>query len=166
MSSTCSKNSATSPRRGLALVLFTGALIGALNLFHYLISSYIPDAHKFGIFPGGSILLAPMWFAGKLTPQFKAIVVLGAGIVCGSFVVSIFSGKLSLETFRQSRVDCSALWKAVVGGLLMGFGLLLSEGCLVRHTLTGLPLLQLSSIVSLLGMVMGMWLGVKLLAGK
>ncbi len=164
MSKPCSSTPCPPKNNRWLIPLAAGAAVGGLNLAHYLLTISIPDTVRFGIFPGGSVLLAPMWLTGKLTPQFKAIVILGAGIVFGSFIVSVITGKLSLKSFRESKLQKSVLWKAILGGFLMGFGLLLSEGCLIRHTLTGLPTLQLSSILSVAGMVIGMWGGIKLMA--
>ena len=165
MSKSCASTPCEKKNNPWLVPLLAGAAVGGLNLAHYLLSAYVPDTVRFGIFPGGSVLLAPMWFTGKLSPQFKAIIIFGLGVVAGSFAVSVATGKLSLRSFRESKLPKSALWKALLGGLLMGFGLLMSEGCLVRHTLTGLPTLQLSSIVSVAGMAIGMWGGIKLMAG-
>ena len=166
MPNTCSSTPSAPKNNKWLIPLAAGGAVGALNLVHYLLTVSVPDTVPFGIFPGGSVLLAPMWLTGKLSPQFKAIVILGAGIVLGSFIMSLITGKLTAAKFRESKLPKANIWKALLGGFLMGFGLLLSEGCLIRHTLTGLPTLQLSSIVSLAGMVLGMWGGIRLMEKK
>ncbi len=71
-----------------------GTAIGFLNLLHYVTTGMIPGTEtRFGLFPGGSIVLAPAWIAGKeISLQFKAIVILGIGIVTGSFILSFGLG--------------------------------------------------------------------------
>ncbi len=147
------------------LPVLGGIGVGLLNLFHYLFSSAIDGVNvKFGFFPGGSIVLAPEWIMGKsISPEYKAIVMLGVGIVVGSFISSVLSGDSWLRNFKKGRLSIRKIFQAFLGGAFMGFGILISDGCLIRHALTGVPTLQISSIITFASMILGMWFGLKLL---
>jgi hypothetical protein len=50
------------------------------------------------------------------------------------------------------------LVQVFIGGLLMGFGAVCSGGCNIGHTLSGLPMLAIGSIVATVAIVAGAWL--------
>lgn len=145
--------------------VLVGVFVGALNLAHYGITAGVEGVeNRFGFFPGGSIVLFPAWIAGSnIPPHFQAIVIFGLGIVVGSFIYAVSIGELTWRRFRKSPLRRKVVWQSLIGGLLMGFGLMLSEGCSIRHFLSGASLLQFSSLVTLPGMILGIWLGVKIL---
>ncbi|MBU4127195.1 MAG: YeeE/YedE family protein, partial [Proteobacteria bacterium] len=51
------------------------------------------------------------------------------------------------------------------GGILIGFGVLLANGCVIKHLLAGVPGLDIASFVVVAGIIMGMWLGLKIVGG-
>ncbi len=49
--------------------------------------------------------------------------------------------------------------------MLIGFGVLLANGCVIKHLLAGVPGLDVASFVAVGGIVVGMWLGLKIVGG-
>jgi hypothetical protein len=73
-------------------------------------------------------------------------------IPLGAFLAARRAGE-----FRWRYPGHRQLIQAAVGGILMGFGAAVMGGCTVGHTLAGVPLLAVSSIVSTLAIVLGTW---------
>ncbi len=49
--------------------------------------------------------------------------------------------------------------------MLIGFGVLLANGCVIKHLLAGVPGLDVASFVAVGGIIIGMWLGLKIVGG-
>ena len=60
------------------------------------------------------------------------------GIILGSFLYVILTGKFRLETFS----DREDMIRHIQGGVLMGFGGVLALGCTVGQGLTGMSTLR------------------------
>jgi uncharacterized membrane protein YedE/YeeE len=137
-----------------------GATIGALNLGHYAITSLMEGMDRpFAIFPGGLPVAAVLGLMGKsLSPGLVAMIVLGLGIVAGAALSARMSGELTSAKVRAKRLTGSQALRAAAGGVLMGVGVWMAQGCLVRHALSGAPGLALSSWLALAGIVGGIWL--------
>jgi len=73
------------------------------------------------------------------------------GIILGSFLYSIFTGKFRIETFG-TRSDMVA---HLIGGVLMGFGGVLSLGCTIGQGVTGMSTLAAGSVITLAAIIMG-----------
>lgn len=84
-----------------------------------------------------------------------------AGIVLGSTLSAIFLGEFAI----QYKVPPIQLIMAVSGGILLGISARMSPGCNIWHLMGGLPILALQSLLFLLGLVPGTWLGSKIVAG-
>ncbi len=137
-----------------------GATIGALNLAHYAVTSLMEDMDRpFAIFPGGLPIAAVVGLmGGSLSPGLVAMMVLGLGIVVGAALSARISGELTFAKVRAKRLTGSQALRAAAGGALMGVGVWMARGCLVRHALSGAPGLALSSWLALAGIVGGIWL--------
>jgi len=74
------------------------------------------------------------------------------GVLIGAFVAAFAANELILRM---------PSWKTMVatfcGGLLMGFGAVVSSGCNVGHILSGVPQLSLGSILGGIFIVLGGW---------
>ncbi len=141
------------------ITIFIGAIIGFLNLVHYLISTLVKEVEMpFGFFPGGFPFAFIKFITGQsLSGMMKAILVLGFGIVIGSLVSSIISKELTFERFRKSKLKKGKVLQAGIGGILMGIGIWMANGCLIKHALTGTPALMISSFTALFGILAGIW---------
>lgn len=80
-----------------------------------------------------------------------------AGVILGSFLYALANGKFWLETFTDKR----DMIRHIQGGLLMGFGGVLALGCTIGQGLTGMSTLALGSLISLISIVFGSALTMK-----
>ncbi len=141
-----------------------GVAIGALNVAHYLTTKQMPGVETpFGLFPGGFPVATFLGLSGKgLSPDLVAMLVLGVGILAGSLLSARFSGDLTLSKFKAKKLSAGKLRRALLGGVLMGAGTWMAQGCLIKHTLSGAPGLMLSSFTTLAAIVAGIWLSAQI----
>lgn len=147
-------------RKAILVAVMVGAAIGALNLAHYFTTQQVSGVETpFGLFPGGFPVATLRGLSGKgLSPDFAAMLVLGVGILVGSMLSAHLSGDLTLSKFKAKKLSAEKLRRAGLGGLLMGAGVWMAQGCLIKHTLSGAPGLMLSSFTTLAGILAGIWL--------
>ncbi len=140
-------------------VVAIGGVIGILNLAHYFTTKQMPGVETpFGLFPGGFPVAVLLGLSGKsLSPDLTAMLVLGFGILAGSMLSARLSGDLTLLKFKAKKLPLPKLRRAVFGGVLMGAGTWMAQGCLIKHSLSGAPGLMLSSFTTLAGIVAGIW---------
>ncbi len=137
-----------------------GGAIGALNAAHYFTTKQIAGVETpFGLFPGGFPVATFLVLSGKgLSANLVAMLVLGVGILAGSIVSARLAGDLTLAKFQAKKLPAAKLRRAMLGGVLMGAGVWMADGCLIKHTLSGSPGLMLSSFATLAGIITGIWL--------
>lgn len=80
-----------------------------------------------------------------------------AGVILGSFLYVLVTGKFRLETFS----DRGDMIRHMLGGVLMGFGGVLALGCTIGQGITGMSTLALGSLLALLSIVFGSALTMK-----
>ncbi|HET9122951.1 MAG TPA: YeeE/YedE family protein [Acidiferrobacteraceae bacterium] len=73
------------------------------------------------------------------------------GMVFGSFVFAVASGKFRIETFSNK----GDMIQHMIGGALMGFGGVLALGCTIGQGVTGMSTLALGSLITLVSMILG-----------
>ncbi len=100
------------------------------------------------ISPVGNTLTYLMTFTGS-TINFGIVMVLGT--IAGSFLYSFCTGTLRLESFHDRRDLLNHLY----GGVLMGFGGVLSLGCTIGQGITGMSTLAPGSLMALLSILLG-----------
>jgi uncharacterized membrane protein YedE/YeeE len=86
-------------------------------------------------------------------------IVIGLGIVVGSFVSAKLRGQWRLQAFSNTQDMLNHL----VGGALMGIGGVIAMGCTFGQGLSGMSTLALSSIITVTGFVIGVFLGLRYL---
>lgn len=79
------------------------------------------------------------------------------GVIVGSFLYALVTGKFRFEWFASG----SDFMNHAVGGLLMGFGGVLSMGCTIGQAVTGFSTLALGSILTFVAIVFGSALTMK-----
>jgi len=79
------------------------------------------------------------------------------GVLAGSFLYAVLSGSFRIETFN-SRQD---MVNHIVGGILMGFGGVLSLGCTIGQGVTGMSTLAMGSVITLTMIIFGAALTMK-----
>ena len=139
--------------------ILVGIAIGILNIAHYLLSTRMAGVKiPFGLYPGGVPFASLSLLTGKGLPgMLKAVLVLGIGIVIGSLISSVISKELTLNRFRKSKLNKQKIIRAAIGGFLMGTGIWMANGCIIKHALSGIPGLMLSSMTALIGILAGIW---------
>ncbi len=147
----------------LATTVAIGALIGLLNLTHYFVSAQISGVETpFGLFPGGFPVAFFQSVTGRqLSPELLVILILGLGILAGAAISARLSGELTLAKFKSKKLTKDKVIRAAIGGVLMGAGIWMAQGCLIKHTLSGIPGLMLSSIMTVMGIIVGVWISTK-----
>lgn len=149
----------------LFVPILGGLIVGTLNLLHYRISPLLgPGARSAGISIGGPMATSFSWIEKKIMgaqvlfpgiPAFLSVLV--AGLILGSLLSALASRELTWAMFYRSRLSGSQTVKALAGGFIVGFGVLLGNGCLIKHGLSGVPGLSLEAVTSIAGMVVGIW---------
>ncbi|MHB8535080.1 MAG: YeeE/YedE family protein [Sulfuricaulis sp.] len=105
--------------------------------------------------PVGENLNYLMTFTGS-TINFGIAAVLG--VMSGSFLYAVLSGNFRIETF-SSRAD---MIRHIMGGILMGFGGVLSLGCTIGQGVTGMSTLALGAVITLTMIIFGAALTMKM----
>lgn len=95
-----------------------------------------------------------MTFTGS-TIKFSIVAVFG--VIVGSFLYAIASGKFRIETFT-SRSD---MVNHIFGGMLMGFGGIVGLGCTIGQGVTGVSTLAMGSLMTLISIIFGSALTMK-----
>ncbi len=105
--------------------------------------------------PTGESLMYLLTFTGS-TISFGVAAVFG--VILGSFLYVVLTGKFRLETFS----DGGDMVRHLLGGVAMGFGGVLALGCTIGQGVTGMSTLALGSLLSLASIVFGSALTMKI----
>ena len=101
---------------------------------------------------------------GGAGPSLDAIAAVQFPLIIGI----VLGGALSAVLVREFRIYLRLPWKqyasAFAGGLVMGLAARMAPACNVWHLLGGLPILAVQSLLFLIGLFPGAWLGSRLLA--
>ena len=150
-----------------------GLGVGLLGLLFYFISPFWsstgkPEVISVGGFLantiawGEKVILRDNYLLSGIPPILRYLIL---GIVLGSFIDSVLSRKLTWKRFNEQKIMKDDLPYDIGGGILIGFGVLLANGCVIKHLLAGVPGLDIASFVVVAGIIMGMWLGLKIVGG-
>jgi uncharacterized membrane protein YedE/YeeE len=82
-----------------------------------------------------------------------------AGVVLGAFAAARANREFRLEAFR----DTADMGRHLVGAVLMGVGGVTALGCTVGQGISGVSTLGLTSFITLIGLVLGARVGLRLL---
>ena len=77
------------------------------------------------------------------------------GIIGGGFLASYFFPESSSSFLPNEYYSFSGIIKLFIGGLLVGFGTRYANGCTSGHSITGLSMLKLSSLVATISFFIG-----------
>jgi len=105
--------------------------------------------------PTGESLMYLLTYTGS-TIGFGVAAVFG--VIFGSFLYVILTGKFRLETFS----DRGDMLRHIVGGIAMGFGGVIALGCTIGQGVTGMSTLALGSLLTLVSIVFGSALTMKI----
>lgn len=109
---------------------------------------------------GGSSFL-PM--IGKLGEgnKFLFAFLVNMGVIAGSFI-----GAISSKEFIVRKPKKENLMRAVAGGFLIGMGITLAPGTCTTAFVIGLPMLSVSSVLSVVGICVGAYIAYMLTMHK
>jgi uncharacterized membrane protein YqaE (UPF0057 family) len=130
---------------------FMGAF-AVVNVFMYFV------LHKFWI--GGSSFLPMIGVMGKSNTFFYAFLV-NIGVIIGSFISAITSDEF---IFRMPQKKY--LFRAVFGGFLIGMGVTLAPGTCTTAFVIGVPMMSVSSFLSIAGIILGAYSVYRISWGK
>jgi hypothetical protein len=150
-----------------------GLGVGLLGLLFYFISPFWSSTGKPVVISvggflantlawGEKVLLTDNYLLSGIPPILRFLIL---GIVLGSFADAVLSRQLTWKGFNEQKLLKDDLPYDIGGGILIGFGVLLANGCIIKHLLAGVPGLDVASFVAVGGMIIGMWLGLKIVGG-
>ncbi|HEX7021260.1 MAG TPA: YeeE/YedE family protein [Trueperaceae bacterium] len=126
-----------------------GTALGVIGIAAWLASS--ASGRDYGLSMTGPLR---SWFenlvVGNVPLDWGSWLIVG--LILGSFLSALTHGELRWRIPKGER-----LLQSAVGGLLMGFGAQLAGGCTIGHSLTGLSVLSVGSIVSTISILLGAW---------
>lgn len=100
---------------------------------------------------------------GNAGPGFDVILMLQLPLILGIVFGSSISAKKLGELSLMWRLPPGQVCMAFAGGIIMALGARLTPGCNVWHLWGGLPLLTMQSLLFVVGILPGAWLGSKIL---
>jgi uncharacterized membrane protein YedE/YeeE len=150
-----------------------GLGVGLLGLLFYFVSPLWSSTGKPEVISVGGflantlawsekVILTASYLLSGIPPILRFLVL---GIVLGSFLDAVLSRQLTWKAFHGQKILKDDLPYDIGGGALIGFGVLLANGCVIKHLLAGVPGLDIASFVAVGGMIIGMWLGLKIVGG-
>ncbi len=126
-----------------------GLAIGLIGLLAFVFSSLSGRNYALGITMGfETILKSIIRFENFLTWESFEVI----GLVFGAFLGSFIAGEFKFR-FPRPRIA----WQSLAGGVLMGFGAVVADGCNIGHILSGIPQLAISSLVAGIFIILGGW---------
>lgn len=85
-------------------------------------------------------------------------VALAGGVLLGALATALLRKRFRIQGFN----DQNDFFAQIAGSVLMGIGAVLAAGCTVGHGLTGLSALSLGSLIAVLSICLGGYLGARL----
>ncbi|MFQ3535178.1 MAG: YeeE/YedE family protein [Aggregatilineales bacterium] len=149
--------------------LVTGALVGLIGVFAYFRVSPLGVTSQLGSLTR-TVLNNAGWlsdrligldgFAGCATRVVDTITNNGfliGGLAAGSLAIGLFTNR-----FQLSRLTLRGTLTALLGGVLMGWGAMVSLGCTIGTLLSGISAFAISGWLFGAAVFAGVWLGIKL----
>ena len=106
------------------------------------------------------------WLANSLNltditiipPYLYSTSILNVGVIAGAFVASLMA-----RQFRVQGAPPFELFKGLVGGTLMGIGAAMAFGCNIGGFFSAISALSMAGVAMMLGLMLGVYLGLRLL---
>ena len=128
----------------------TGILMGLLGIVAWPLSTLSGRIFGMAVVPG-SVNVIEFTTGGEIS-RLNWDVFFILAIPIGTYLTARKRGMVSSEPLVGG--DAA---RAFVGGLLLGIGASLAGGCTVGHSLVGIPLLSVGSLVTTVFIVLGSW---------
>ena len=136
----------------------TGIVVGLIGMLAFPLSAAAGRNYPLGITGGWvNIFQSLIKWQAMVEEQLKVTALNweGAevlGIVLGALVAALIAGEFAIRA-----PEAKLLLQTFVGGLLMGFGAVVSSGCNIGHILSGVPQLSIGSIIGGISIILGGW---------
>lgn len=136
----------------------TGIVVGLIGMLAFPLSAAAGRNYPLGITGGWvNIFQSLIKWQTVVDAQVKVTALSweGAevlGIVLGALVAALIAGEFAIRA-----PEPKLLLQTFIGGLLMGFGAVVSSGCNIGHILSGVPQLSIGSIVGGISIILGGW---------
>jgi hypothetical protein len=137
----------------------TGIVIGLIGMLAFLLSAAAGRNYPLGITGGWTNIwqsLIKWQTVVESQVKISALNWEGAeiiGIVLGALAAALIAGEFAIRA-----PEPKVILQTFLGGLLMGFGAVLSTGCNIGHILSGVPQLSIGSIVGGISIIAGCWI--------
>lgn len=128
----------------------TGIALGLLSILAWPLSGLAGRFFGMAVLPGSTALLDFAVTGQHSSLNWDLLFVLGLPL--GAYLAARQQGPVSSEP-----VGGPELAQAFGGGLLLGVGASLAGGCTVGHSLVGVPLLSVGSLVTTVFILLGSW---------
>jgi uncharacterized membrane protein YedE/YeeE len=128
----------------------TGILMGGLGLLSWLLARFSGAPYGMAVIPGAVDLVE--YTAKGESYRLSWFLFILLGIPVGGYLAARRAGPVSLEMS-----DGKSLLRSFAGGIMLGFTASLAAGCTVGHSLIGLPLLSIGSLVTTVFIILGSW---------
>lgn len=128
----------------------TGIVIGIIGIAAYPLSAATGRNYPLGI-TGGWINIWQTSIIPEKVLSWEGLEVLG--IVVGAAIAALIAREFSLRA-----PEPKVILQTFLGGFLMAFGAVCSQGCNIGHVLSGVPMLSFGSILGGISIILGAWL--------
>jgi len=135
-----------------------GILLAALGVFAWWTSSHAGRIYGLGITGGWVNIMNVLTTKAKVNWIGAEVL----GIIIGAAISAVAGKEFKLRMPKNPITYVQVL----VGGAMMGLGASLAGGCNIGHSLTGVSLMAISSIVSTIFFILGNWTMAWILFGR
>ncbi len=126
-----------------------GLTIGLTGVLAFIFSSLSGRNSPLGITMGFETIVKSI-LSGKNFLTWGSFEVIG--LLIGAFAGAYYAGEFKFRLPKANRAI-----QSFAGGVLMGFGAIVADGCNIGHILSGVPQLAVSSLVGGLFIILGGW---------
>ena len=134
----------------------TGIVIGIIEIIAFPASAATGRNYPLGITGGWSSFLNSLTNGDATKLSWETFLVIG--VVIGAGISAGIAGEFKLRAPGPGR-----LIQQFIGGLLLGIGAVIANGCNIGHVLSGIPQLAISSIIFGFFVIIGCWITAYLL---
>lgn len=128
----------------------TGIVIGIIAIIAFPTSAATGRNYPLGITGGWSTFLNTLIKGDANVLTWETFLVIG--VVIGAAISANIAGEFKLRAPGPRR-----LVQQFIGGLLLGIGAMIADGCNIGHILSGVPQLAIGSIIAGFSIIMGCW---------
>ena len=128
----------------------TGIVIGIIAIIAFPASAATGRNYPLGITVGWQTFLNTIIKGDANILFWETFLVIG--VVIGAAIAAVVAGEFKLRAPGPRR-----LVQQFIGGLLLGIGAIIANGCNIGHILSGVPQLAIGSIIAGFFIIMGCW---------